>query len=850
MTVEDFIKMQEDSDHRKEMQAIDDEERADAEEDAEIEKQFQQQQKFPASNTLRQFADYETPEYGEVEGPGLMEIGFKRGMSALKDKFPTLRSQEEVEARLQEKAKREGIGLTDDWRQDSDVQEEIANREATGFAGYRSEEGREAARSDFIEEEAPPWEENPDNPAFKEEGFMPPKGVAPVPPETQLDENNPAVQDLKELNQKAVAGDKEAEELRAKFFEGMPKEEKAMAKEELGNYYIGPGGYAINLDKVDASLDREAQFKLLQYIPDHQKSTMLAKWGFLDPEDIKGMPDSPEYKLQELKGVQAIALQKVQNESAEKIVDKNISGKDALATKLYASQAELNAANNALEEKLKMRGLDLKEIEMDNALFMHGEELDVQQYLKDKDIQLSREELTQLDNHFTKKLSFQYTQQLEDTDYKQRVLDQGDAQFNRKFALMEKKDQQATIMNEFNMAMKTVETYIGANQFSSAVLASAGLPTALTGFDVDSYYKGKAKTSATDPIFTAAMGMSSNLKGYMASSGKDVTALRNGYYSEQNKIVSKLMKPGNPELGEPAYLDSQMKEMQIVQFDSLPDVSKKNEQGQIIVEGKDAYNNSKMHYRNKMRIKVFNALMSDHAVYGELHDNINNAQTLYNTKGSLEGLGGGAPEPTAETTSKTTSETTAESNVDTFQSEAVAQHEKSQTLTDEEERKRKGAKQRFEKQRQTSPVKGITKDSSHNFGAQAYSDDLASDILGIGDFDWAKFGGEDVSPFQTFRNFFKLPASEGFKTKNDLKPEDVRKKLDQAYKTGRTQYQKLLKKHKGLGEKDPKRFTNLVEAARYYNTNKGLGGIGGSRGASLSPSIRYYISEAIRRKSK
>ena len=40
MTVEDFIKMQEDSDHRKEMQAIDDEERADAEEDAEIEKQF------------------------------------------------------------------------------------------------------------------------------------------------------------------------------------------------------------------------------------------------------------------------------------------------------------------------------------------------------------------------------------------------------------------------------------------------------------------------------------------------------------------------------------------------------------------------------------------------------------------------------------------------------------------------------------------------------------------------------------------------------------------------------------------------------------------------------------------
>ena len=51
MTVEDFIKMQEDSDHRKEMQAIDDEERADAEEDAEIEKQFQSVVK-PIKNTI------------------------------------------------------------------------------------------------------------------------------------------------------------------------------------------------------------------------------------------------------------------------------------------------------------------------------------------------------------------------------------------------------------------------------------------------------------------------------------------------------------------------------------------------------------------------------------------------------------------------------------------------------------------------------------------------------------------------------------------------------------------------------------------------------------------------------
>ena len=88
--------------------------------------------------------------------------------------------------------------------------------------------------------------------------------------------------------------------------------------------------------------------------------------------------------------------------------------------------------------------------------------------------------------------------------------------------------------------MKTVETYIGANQFTSAVLASAGLPTALTGFDVDSYYKGKAKTSATDPIFTAhyAFNVSANkITSWDTAFGWGDHALI-GYLTNQSSINS------------------------------------------------------------------------------------------------------------------------------------------------------------------------------------------------------------------------------------------------------------------------------------------------------------------------
>ena len=240
MTVEQFKQMKEDKAHRDEIKAIEEEERADEQAAERLNQETTLEGQRMDSAALDDWQQ-DPPEGGFMPPPA---------------EIPTEPSQTTLEGQRMDSEQ------LDEWHQDQVNPEKHAIDQLDEPGGMLDDLRAETQTGEFAD--------------------------------TQLAEDDPAVQEFKELNKKAVAGDKEAEEERAEIFEGMPKEEKAMAKEELGNYYIGPGGYAINLDKVDASLDREAQFKLLQYIPDHQKSTMLAKWGFLDPEDIKGMPDSPE----------------------------------------------------------------------------------------------------------------------------------------------------------------------------------------------------------------------------------------------------------------------------------------------------------------------------------------------------------------------------------------------------------------------------------------------------------------------------------------------------------------------------------------------------------------------------
>ena len=78
------------------------------------------------------------------------------------------------------------------------------------------------------------------------------------------------------------------------MFAGLPQEAKAMAKEGLGNFYVDPNsGLAINLTELDASANRRAHMMLLKS-PKHQRTTILANWGYIDKEDVENLQKSPQ----------------------------------------------------------------------------------------------------------------------------------------------------------------------------------------------------------------------------------------------------------------------------------------------------------------------------------------------------------------------------------------------------------------------------------------------------------------------------------------------------------------------------------------------------------------------------
>jgi hypothetical protein len=124
--------------------------------------------------------------------------------------------------------------------------------------------------------------------------------------------DNPASAELAQLNAEAVsknpAKKAKAQKEREGLFAGLSKEERAFAKEELGNYYVDPlSGHAVNLDAMAASDKRAADMALLQYVPEHQRVGMLAKMGYIDPEDVKDLPESDSVRVAELNAATTLA---------------------------------------------------------------------------------------------------------------------------------------------------------------------------------------------------------------------------------------------------------------------------------------------------------------------------------------------------------------------------------------------------------------------------------------------------------------------------------------------------------------------------------------------------------------
>ena len=391
MTVEQFKQMKEDKEYRDEIKAIEEEEQAD---EQLLQGRFPEtigSGRVPVETPIDESyvpyseARHDAESEGNLMGPEAHAAMRARG-GMHKDEFP-------------DDKKAYASGFIESMSPGTSPSESPTDFSASNY-----------------QTEAPPEAPPVEAPEGDFEGFMPPEAAAGEQADIQRDENDPAVQEFKELNKKAVAGDKEAEEERAKIFEGMPKEEKAMAKEEFGNYYIGPGGYAINLDKVDASLDREAQFKLLQMLPDHAKPYMLGEWGYIDKEDLKNMPESPEYHLEEMKLMKGLEKTRLEQEGLTKRKGMGVEGSKDVATiqteaqKImakgkYANNVELQTMqDHASQTALKMN-LDWQALKQSSVEMMAMNDRELRKHVADMQNVTANKEIDEHTNRLIKQIS-------------------------------------------------------------------------------------------------------------------------------------------------------------------------------------------------------------------------------------------------------------------------------------------------------------------------------------------------------------------------------------------------------------------------------------------------------------
>tara|TARA_R110000765_G_scaffold93888_1_gene177078 strand:- start:573 stop:3089 length:2517 start_codon:yes stop_codon:yes gene_type:complete len=318
-------------------------------------------------------------------------------------------------------------------------------------------------------------------------------------------EEDPAVKEFKELNEKAVAGDPKALKDRASIFKGMPKEEKAMAKEELGNYYIGPGGYAINLDKLGASRERAVNMSMLQFVPDHAKSQMLASWGYIDQEDVDKSPDDPKITVAEIKVAGTLAVQEMVNKGSKDVAVLNNSGAfkriaeqtrsaEVIKTGQYKNNTDLSTMNNSMKEKLARLDIDWKELQQHSTEIMHLNDLDLDQWKTEKGFNLRKEEMKDVRDHFAKEMTFKYKNIENVHAFKGAQLAQRGAEFAMTYGLKSDAQQKAWVVKQHDMTMSKVQSLYDAGNPEGAVMVFQSLSPD-TPFDITGYWKKLAKGS-------------------------------------------------------------------------------------------------------------------------------------------------------------------------------------------------------------------------------------------------------------------------------------------------------------------------------------------------------------------
>jgi hypothetical protein len=358
----------------------------------------------------------------------------------------------------------------------------------------------------------------------------------------QRDENDPAVKEFKQLNEKAVAGDPKALEDRAGIFKGMPKEEKAMAKEELGNYYIGPGGYAINLDKVDASRGRVVNMSMLQFVPDHAKSQMLASWGYIDQEDVDASPDDPKITVEEVKVAGALAVQKMVTVGANTVAQTNSDGtlrntqeltrsREEIQKGLYQNNTDLATMNNAVKKEITSMNIDWNKVKLESDQVMHMDDNELKRWGIQFEGDMDMEQMHMLRDHFKKEMKFKYSKIRGIEKFQTAQLGQQNEQFKLSHGLKSTDQQQGWLVKQHTMMLQKASQLLENGNPTAAMMVYQAAGSDIE-IDIPGYWKKQAKSSAFgNSAVSAAFGE----MGF-STTNKNLNTGINGFVNEKKRI--------------------------------------------------------------------------------------------------------------------------------------------------------------------------------------------------------------------------------------------------------------------------------------------------------------------------
>ena len=193
----------------------------------------------------------------------------------------------------------------------------------------------------------------------REEGFLP-KPSGPVDDYIagkEAEQENIVKEEQKQLSDQIQHGTPEekaeGKKIRKKIYEHLPPRERALAKEETGNYWVDPiSGVAINIDAIEADGQRKSNWLMIDKLPEHARPYFMAKFGYLDEEDVDGMPIDPKIRVEEMK----MQTKKLEFESLEKRHGQTITSNEHIhGLNMKWNKEQYNGLSRAQQEELQIK---------------------------------------------------------------------------------------------------------------------------------------------------------------------------------------------------------------------------------------------------------------------------------------------------------------------------------------------------------------------------------------------------------------------------------------------------------------------------------------------------------------